>query len=646
MCGIAGAIHLKGQKIPDLEHSLDLLSRLIQHRGPDGQGRWSNPDHSAGLAHRRLSVIDLRAAADQPMLGPNGTILTYNGEVYNYRELQSSLTSHWRFSSISDTETILAAYSRWGLDAPKHLRGMFSFALWDQNSRQLLCARDRFGIKPFYYTIFDDVFYFASEAKALLPFLHDIETDQSALAEYLTFQYTIGDKTLFKGIRQLLPGHCLVLRDGNINLTHYWDVDYQVDFNRSEDSFHEELRVLVNQTINLHLRSDVPIGSYLSGGIDSSLVYCLANGCQPGIQAFHGRFLDFPGYDESDFAQAAALQHHGALEIVDITARDFSDQFSRLIYHLDYPVAGPGSFPQFMTSRLASQHVKVVLGGQGGDEIFGGYARYVIAYFEQCIKAAIDGTYQTGNYVVTLESIIPNLGLLREYKPLIIKFWSEGLFEPMDQRYFRLINRANDMKDEIAWERFDQSRVFEDFCAIFNNRNNVRKEAYFDKMTHFDIKCQIPALLHVEDRMSMAHGLESRVPLLDHPLVEFAATIPANFKFKDGRMKHLLKEVFQEQLPDPILRRRDKMGFPVPLKEWFEHQLKDFAFDILQSMASKDRPFIQPAALLKNRHQETRFSRKTWGLLSLEIWHQLFHDQAAVWRRLRTESTEKSLPIP
>ena len=204
-------------------------------------------------------------------------------------------------------------------------------------------------------------------------------------------------------------------------------------------------------------------------------------------------------------AQSAGAQ----LFEIDITADDFARHIKDVIYHLDYPVAGPGSFPQFMVSKLAAGHRKVVLGGQGGDEVFGGYARYLVAYFEQCIKAAIDGTYRNGNFVVTIESIVPNLGLLQEYKPLMQEFWREGLFGPLDERYFRLIDRSVDMADEVDWSALDRERVAADFRAIFNNRANVRKEAYFDSMTHFDFKCLLPALLHVEDRMSMAHGLES-----------------------------------------------------------------------------------------------------------------------------------------
>ncbi|MGB0370672.1 MAG: asparagine synthase (glutamine-hydrolyzing) [Opitutales bacterium] len=635
MCGIAGALHLGKGRIEGLKEHLDLMSTLIRHRGPDGQGVWENRQKFVGLAHRRLAIIDLTDAAHQPMQSENGTCLSFNGEIYNYKELQRQLCGDWTFRTNSDTECILASYARFGTGSVSHLRGMFAFALWDERMQRLFCVRDRFGIKPFYYTVWNGVFYFASEAKALLPFVENLEVDKGALAEYLTFQYTIGEKTLFRGIKQLLPGHSLVIENGEITTQRYWDVEYEVDFGRSEPSFHEELRARLDDSMNLHLRSDVEIGSYLSGGVDSSLIYSLAVEKGSGKKAFHGRFLEYPGYDESQYAEAAVESKNGDLRYSNIRSEDFLKNIERIIYHLDFPVAGPGSFPQYMTSELAASSVKVVLGGQGGDEIFGGYARYLIAYFEQCIKAAIEGRYLNGNFVVTLESIVPNLGLLREYKPLMKKFWSEGLFEPMDHRYFRLIDRSTDFESEIYWEELDRGAVFEDFCRIFNNRSNVRKEAYFDKMTHFDFKCLIPALLQVEDRMSMAHGIESRVPLLDHPLIEFAATIPADIKFKDGRMKHLMKQVYAKQLPKAIMQRRDKMGFPVPLKEWFEGDLKEFAYDTLKSMSIKHRPFVNSDSLKSDARNEARFSRKTWALLSLELWYQQFIDQSSYWKSLR-----------
>lgn len=635
MCGIAGMVALERKPVANLEKKLSVMNQLLAHRGPDGSGLWVSPEERGGLAHRRLSIIDLTNHGAQPMVAPNKTVLTFNGEIYNYRELQAELAPMWTFESASDSETILAAYEKYGTDCTSHLRGMFSFAIWDERKKSLFAARDRFGIKPFYYTIVDNTLIFASEIKALLPFLPDIRTDSKAFAEYLTFQYTIGEHTLFEGVKQLLPGHQLVLEYGDLKVERYWDVHYEIDYMHTGAYFDKRLRVLLDDSIDVHLRSDVPIGSYLSGGIDSSLIANLAKRHAPeNNQAFHGKFTCFDGYDESNYAQIAADACGATLNQIDITADDFRDNIEKVIYHLDVPVAGPGSFPQYMVSKLASEHVKVVLGGQGGDEIFGGYARYVVAYFEQAMKAAIDGTYKNGNFVVTPESIIPNLGVLREYKPLIKEFWREGLFESLDSRYFRLVNRSTDMVDEVDWHSLDREQVFEDFKSIFNNQRNVRKEAYFDSMTHFDFKCLLPALLQVEDRMSMAHGLESRVPLLDHKLIEFAATVPADIKFEGGHMKHMIKQSYRDVLPEGLVNRRDKMGFPVPLREWFAGELSDMVRDIFHGSKTKNRDFINYDAVLRNFDKVGRFSRKTWGLVSLELWHQQFHDKASDYRAM------------
>lgn len=641
MCGISGIIGLAGSPVPELTNKLAAMNQLLAHRGPDDEDTWVNRKNCVGLAHRRLTIIDLSSAARQPMTGQNDATITYNGEIYNYLELRESLKG-WDFRTRSDTETILAAYDRYGVGCTDHLRGMFAFALWDEKSGRLMCARDRFGIKPFYYTVVGSYFYFASEIKALLPFVRDISTEPQALAEYLTFQYTLGEKTLFSGIYQLLPGHQLTVENGKVNVSRYWDIYYEIDHTRSADYFERRLTELIDDSIRVHLRSDVPVGSYLSGGIDSSLVAILASKVdKDNAKAFHGKFTSHRGYDESGYARTVAESADKHLFEIDITADDFSNNIERIIYHLDQPVAGPGSFPQFLVSRLAAQHVKVVLGGQGGDEIFGGYARYLLAYFEQCIIAAINGTYKDGNFVVTPESIIPNLGVLREYTPLIKMFWEQGLFEPLDRRYFRLIDRSSDMTNEVYWDRLETSAVYESFSAIFNSTRNVRHEAYFDSMTHFDFKCLLPALLHVEDRMSMAHGLESRVPFLDHPLIEFVATIPADVKFKDGRMKHLLKQAYSEVLPNRLLERRDKMGFPVPLKEWSEGGLRDFFNDIFASENAQTREFVNANAVREHFNGSGKFSRKLWGLLSLELWHRCFHDQAARYRAMidKHEST-------
>jgi len=642
MCGIAGIASIYGTPIPHLDASLAVLDRLIAHRGPDGHGTWTSGSERIGLVHRRLAIIDLSDAAQQPMTASGPTAITYNGEIYNYLELRAELSSAWGFRSASDTECVLAAYERYGTKCLDKFRGMFAFAIWDDRRERLFCARDRFGIKPFYYTELGDMFVFASEAKALLPFLPDIESDPDALTEYLTFQYTIGEATLFRGIKQLLPGHALTVEYGSIRVWRYWDVRYEIDYDHSPRYFENRLVELLDESVGLHLRSDVPVGAYVSGGLDSSLIAILAGKTGRGVgECFHGRFTQFPGYDESNYAAVAVERAGARLHVIDISAWHFRDRITDVLYHLDFPVAGPGSFPQFMVSQLAAKHLKVVLGGQGGDEIFGGYARYLLAYFEQCIKAALDGTYKNGNFIVTIESIVPNLGLLREYKPLMREFWREGLFGGHDERYFRRVGRATDLEEEVDWRVLDKNRVLQSFLTIFNNQSNVHKEAYFDKMTHFDFKCLLPALLQVEDRMSMAHGLESRVPLLDHPLIEFAATVPADLKFKGGRMKHLLKLAYGAQLPPLITERRDKMGFPVPLKEWFSGELRDLIQDTFRSRRARQRPFLNAPAVLANFENAGRFSRKMWGLLSLELWHQIFHDQSAQYRRMLIEVPEK-----
>jgi asparagine synthase (glutamine-hydrolysing) len=632
MCGICGAINLRGEAIPDLDRRLRVMNDLIAHRGPDDSGVWVHERGHVGLGHRRLSIIDLEHG-HQPMTDRAGRWITYNGEVYNYPELRREIGGG--FETSCDTEVVLRAHDRWGTDSLQRLRGMFAHAIWDEPSHELVCARDRFGIKPFYYAVVDDVFYFASEAKALLPMLPSIETDLEGLKDYLAFQFCLAGKTLFKGIRELQPGHVLRIRRGAASPQRYWEVYYDVDFEHTEGYFEERIEHLLAESVHLHMRSDVPISAYLSGGVDSSAVASLAAGEQDGLDAFTGKFSEDPRYDESGYARLLATQRGLALHEVDIGVENFIENIESVAYHMDYPAAGPGCFPQYMVSKAAAERVKVILGGQGGDEIFGGYTRYLIAYFEQCIKGAIEGTLHDGNFVVTYESIIPNLVALRNYKPMLQDFWREGLFEDLDARYFRLINRSHHIEEEIDTEALGDYSPFGTFQEIFNGEN-VGHEAYFDKMTHFDFKTLLPALLQVEDRVSMAHGLESRVPLLDHRLIELAATIPADLKFKDGEMKHVLRRSLRSVVPDQILDRTDKMGFPVPLSEWLNDGAREFVADILSTREARGRELIDNHSVLEGLATEQRFGRKLWGLLSLELWQRAFHDREAEFKGLLT----------
>jgi asparagine synthase (glutamine-hydrolysing) len=632
MCGIAGAISPSLKQIPHLKRRLEVMNKLQKHRGPDGEGVWTHEHGHVGFAHRRLSIIDL-TTGQQPMNDQKGNWITYNGEIYNYLELREELGPEI-FMTTSDTEVILQAYRRWGTDCVNHLRGMFAFALWDEANQALFCARDRFGIKPFYYTVVNGQFYFASEVKALLPFLGHIETDREGLTDYLIFQFCMAGKTLFKGINELLPGHFLRVKNGSFKAEKYWEVYYELDYDHTPKYFEETLQRLLLESVRFHLRSDVPVGTYLSGGLDSSVVTSLASKRQEdGLVSFHGKFLLHKEFDESQYAHQLANWCGLDLHEIDITASDFIQNIRKVIYHMDFPAAGPGSFPQYMVSKHASHYRKVLLGGQGGDEIFGGYARYLMAYFEQCIKAAIDGTMHNGNFIVTYESIIPNLTTLQNYKPLLKEFWREGLFEDMDRRYFRLINRASLLQDEVNWEALRGYSPFETFRNIFNG-NNVQKESYFDLMTHFDFKTLLPALLQVEDRVSMAHGIESRVPYLDHPLVEFAATIPSNIKFKDGTMKQILKKAMQPYLPDVIVHRKDKMGFPTPLSEWVNGEANEFVRDIFTSRAALNRELINNRKVLIGLSKEVKYGRKIWGMLCLELWQQEFHDKENAYKQL------------
>ncbi|MCI5056167.1 MAG: asparagine synthase (glutamine-hydrolyzing) [Flavobacteriales bacterium] len=640
MCGIGGVIDINQHEVEDLEHKLNLINTLQAHRGPDENGLFTSDKRCLGLAHQRLSIID-PSTGQQPMSDDFGLTVVFNGAIYNHIELRKTLEKEYQFRSHSDTETIIAAYRKWGEDCLSHLRGMFAFAIWDEKNKVLFCARDRFGIKPFYYTKVDNKIFFASEVKAILPFIDNIEPNQKALKEYLYFQLYLGEETLFNNINQLKPAHFLKVENGQVHVKKYWEIYYDLDFEHTSNFFERKVRELLFESVDIHLRSDVPVGSYVSGGVDSSLIAGIANNKgTSAMNAFTGKFDEGELFDESQYAKL--LCEEKGLNYYELTMNsgDFINSFEKIIYHLDYPLAGPGSFPQFMISELVSKHNKVVLGGQGGDEIFGGYTRYLIAYFEQCIRGAIDGTLNSGNFVVTYESIIPNLVNLRNYKPLMKQFWKKGLFEDLDRRYFRLINRAPNLKSEVNWDELSDYDPFDIFASIFNG-SNVGKESYFDKMTHFDFKVLLPALLQVEDRMSMAHGVEARVPFMDHKLVEFVATAPADIKFKNGELKRLLKKSFKNEIPNAILNRKDKMGFPVPLNKWMQGEIREYILDIFSSKRAKERPFVNTDVIIDSLTNEGNFGRKTWGLLSLEMWYQQFFDNFSSFKKMASSETAR-----
>ena len=629
MCGLV-TIHTSGRSLDDRKDILEAMLSRIAHRGPDGEGRVHIP-RQALLGHRRLAIVDIEHGS-QPMRSIDQRYsLVFNGEIYNYLELRQALIQEGHhFDTSSDTEVLLKLLIQDGVGAISRLNGMFAFVFHDRDNNRWIAARDPFGIKPLYYSSTADELLFASEIKALLshPEIHP-RRDQSALHQYLVLQFCLDERTLFAGIYKIMPGFYFTGHGSEIHQkVCYWDTNYQIDHDHAEDYFIDRVRATLEDSIRLQIRSDVPLGSYLSGGIDSSLVCSLtAQHFATPLPMFHGRFTGGPEYDESAYAKAVAISVQGTYHEVVPTAQDFVNSMSDLIYALDEPVAGPGIFPQFAVSKLARQHVKVVLGGQGGDEVFGGYARYLVGYLEQAIKGAIFETQEEGQHLVTLESIVPQLPLLKQYRPLLSQFWSQGLFEEMDARYFQLIDRSqglNSMLHPDLLQHFDKVELFTEFKKIFNHPDTT---SYINKMTHFDQKTLLPALLQIEDRVSMAVSLESRMPMLDTRIVDLVTTMPPPMKFQGGRTKHILKKAVGNRLPHAVLDRKDKMGFPVPLGRWMQGGVvREFVCDTLLSTRSLQRGIFKPEALHNMMKSQGVGGRQLWGALSLELWHQRFLD--------------------
>jgi len=624
MCGIVGILN-KDQSVNIRQ--LKAMADAIHHRGPDDEGHYL--DNNLGFYHKRLSIIDPEMGK-QPMETERYCIV-FNGEIYNYIELKSELAAKGhQFRTQSDTEVILRLYEEYGHDSINRLNGMFAFLIYDKPRQQLIAARDHFGIKPLYYYQDGNKWVFASEIKALLKH-SDIQArvNREALTDYLTFQFILGEETLFQNIKKFMPGRYMV-----INLytfehesVNYWSPNFSVDKFHTERYFTHHLRNLVEDSVRMQLRSDVALGSYLSGGIDSSLITGIASQIlNKSLPVFSGAFNEGPEFSEMQYVEDVVKKNNSQLHKVYPSASDFVELLPRLIYLMDEPAAGPGIFPQYMVSRLASEHVKVVLGGQGGDEIFGGYARYVVAYLEQALKGAINGNTDEGEHIVSLQNIIPNLRSIEKYQPMIKKFWSEGVFEPMDQRYFHLIDRMNGsigMYDPKFITDYSRDAIFKRFQTLFNDPNTF---SYFNKMTNFDMFGSLPALLHVEDRMSMGVSIESRVPLLDRRIVDMVAKMPPAMKFKGGKMKHTLLQSVGDYLPESILQRNDKMGFPVPLHLWAKKEARDFIGDILLSQKSRERNIFNTAEVEKLITNERPFGRQLWGMLCLELWFRTFID--------------------
>jgi asparagine synthase (glutamine-hydrolysing) len=621
MCGIAG--FLTAAPCPDATQVLARMTAEIRHRGPDGEGFYD--DGFARLGHRRLSIIDL-ATGGQPMCNEDGTVwITYNGEIFNHAALRPALESvGHRYKTHCDTETILHSYEQHGPACVGDLRGMFAFALWDTRRKTLFCARDRLGIKPFYYFWDGSLFAFASEIKALLQHpLISARFNEALLPEYLTFGYGAGEDTLFTGIRKLMPGHYLLLAEGRLEIVPFWDVPAAPVSQPplDERDYIAECRARLEETVRMRLMSDVPLGMFLSGGVDSSAIAALMK------RMVDGPVITFAvGYREDAFSELPYARHVAGLigtdhqEIV-IGMRDFFDALPRLIWHEDEPIAWPSSVSLYFVARLAAQRVKVVLTGEGADELFAGYARYrhfvvnqrlgraysvVPPPLRRAIRAAVAGApLLSGSVRRKLQHTV--VGRPSGFNSIFLDNFYAA-FTADEQRH--LLESPGDP-----------------YAAYLRHFNAALDRSALARLLYADQKTYLVELLMKQDQMSMACSIESRVPFLDHPFVEFASRVPDSLKLRGSAGKYILKKAVADLLPPEIIYRR-KMGFPTPLRQWLAGPGAANVPALLRDPEGLVAAYIDPARLesLLDRHRRglEDATDRIWRLLNLQIWGRLF----------------------
>ena len=645
MCGIAGVLAFDGAKI-DPKWVID-MAHTLKHRGPDGegavffnaQGHASRLDHLAydrlgaeasqavvALAHRRLSIIDLTERGAQPMRDPTGCCwITFNGEIYNYVELGDELSQlGHRFVSTSDTEVVLHAYLEWGIDAIRRFNGMFAFAIWDARVQRLVCARDHLGIKPFYFCRTANHFWFASEQKAIVATLPEKpKPNVAAMADFLAFSYVPSSETMFSGLRRLPPGSWLIVDSSGVRQGCFWDPSFAPQPGHTELESIEELRHLLHDSIRMQIRSDVPVGAHLSGGIDSSTVTCLAAARLPRITTFTARFSEGGFFDETPYARLVAERVGADYREIVPRRTDLADLLPRILYHLDEPVESASVFGKFHVAEIVSQSVKVVLGGQGGDELFGGYDWYVKNAFTALCYGA--GT-TLGNTPVLpfMWATIKSEGTKRLVKSL----WNNIGEKRVDRVFYRNWSRLTDpalsslLNPAVCNGAINSEQRF---LTAFHALGEPRAA---DGMFKFDMRYYLDSLLTSEDRLSMAFSVESRVPLLDYRIAELAGRLGFEQKATPGLSKRLLRLAVADIVPQEILARRDKRGFPTPIGAW----LRDPSLNLMERFVFNDNPFAERYFVLDQVRQlynsrtllSSDWSERLWRILNVCVWGQVF----------------------
>jgi asparagine synthase (glutamine-hydrolysing) len=620
MCGIAGFVESSSAPAPfDNDAARALAHRMceaIRHRGPDDEGLLVGDGVALGM--RRLSIIDL-STGNQPIHNEDRTIwIVFNGEIYNFRELRRELeAAGHRFYTATDTEAIVHAYEEWGAAAIARLRGMFGLAIWDTRERTLLLARDRIGIKPLHYASVGGRLYFGSEIKSLLcaPDLpRDLDLD--ALDHYLSFLYTPRDGSIFKHVEKLPPGHLLIWRDGAVRVENYWRLPAEETFSGSESDAVEALRAVLTDAVRSHLMSDVPLGAFLSGGIDSSTVVALMAQTSGGRVKTFSIGFDEPAFDE--LAHARRVARHFDTDHHEFTVKpDGVRILDDLVAHFDEPFADSSAIPTWYVSEMARRHVTVVLSGDGGDELFGGYDRYLphprVAAFDRYSPAALRPVATVA--AAALPHGSPGKNFLRHV----------GRDER--GRYIDAIRffSADEKPALLSYDVQRQLTSPDPEARLARHFNRYRRLPWPTQMMRFDAETYLPEdVLTKVDRMSMAHSIESRVPLLDNEVIAFAASLPASIKIRDGRRKHVLKEVAARLLPRDLIDR-PKQGFGVPLGVWFRGNLRELFVDTLSARGSATGVYFQPAFVkrLLDEHLSGRrdHTLRLWQLVVFERWH-------------------------
>ncbi|HEX7941027.1 MAG TPA: asparagine synthase (glutamine-hydrolyzing) [Gemmatimonadaceae bacterium] len=630
MCGICGIVIPDGSSRSIDEGAFTRLRDTITHRGPDGYGVFVEP--GVALGHRRLSIVDV-VHGTQPMASEDGSLqLIYNGEVFNHPTLMAQLKADGvEYRTHCDTETVLHIFERRGEAAPEELRGMFAYAVWDRRTRTLTLARDRFGVKPLYYALLDDgTLVFGSEMKAILASgMVRASLREDALPDYLANHATTGEGTLLAGIKRLLPGHTLVWRNGEIRTRRYWDLRFEAEAEetRPDAELIEEYHDRLKEAVRLRLMADVPLGAFLSGGIDSATITALMSQLvDEPIKTFSVGFAEREA-NELAYARIVAkafkTDHHEVL----VTPEQFFGALPTLVWHEDEPIAHPSSVALNFVSRLAAERVKVVLTGEGSDETLAGYGRYR----KTILNMRLGGAYQAATPALVRSLVRHGLEALpasrTRQRALRTFFARPATLEALYLDNFAVFSRE-EQRSLIAADVRRRLATLDPYATATELMAGSDAKTLLDRLLYVDTKTYLHELLMKQDQMSMAASIESRVPFLDHPLVEFTARLPERLKLRGGTTKYILREAMRDVLPSEILTR-GKMGFPVPIGAWLRGPYRRIVDELVLSPRALERGLLDPAAIrgIVARHAAGEdHSERLWSLVNLEIWHRVVVD--------------------